>query len=377
MFRQSLTRLYRTWPITCPPPYRSNLSRYFSQPQTRPFSSSITRGVHVRFSSPNPTLDPNGNHDKTIKIAAVLFGFGTIYYVAKYVYLSLNPSHCAHSGEHQSSLEQVPETGRWRFMNTGHKGEEQMAEIARRQSQEAYRDIALPPHHPLSQHVRRVVSRILAASNLGVIRGVDVLYSSVGGAGGDGWDPDAEVGARGPGWVPGQEREWDVMVVNDPKVVNAEVVPGKIHPYQYMIQLLTQDTPGLIIVYTGILPVCRDEQGLAAVLSHGTAFFPISSPYTLTFSPLTLRNRTRRSVLHSPHHLTHNLTHTAQSHGTSLNASPPKLFSSDSCCSSRSHSALTLASQTSYRSSSSSSRIHGRRSSKVCLFNTPLLNFPY
>lgn len=29
---------------------------------------------------------------------------------------------------------------------------------------------------------------------------------------------------------------------------------------------------GLIIVYTGILPVCQDEQGLAAVLSHGVCF---------------------------------------------------------------------------------------------------------
>lgn len=31
-------------------------------------------------------------------------------------------------------------------------------------------------------------------------------------------------------------------------------------------------TSGLIIVYTGILPVCQDEQGLAAVLAHGTLF---------------------------------------------------------------------------------------------------------
>lgn len=26
---------------------------------------------------------------------------------------------------------------------------------------------------------------------------------------------------------------------------------------------------GTVIVFTGILPVCRDEQGLAAVLGHG------------------------------------------------------------------------------------------------------------
>lgn len=27
---------------------------------------------------------------------------------------------------------------------------------------------------------------------------------------------------------------------------------------------------GIIMVYTGILPICRDEQGLAAVLAHGS-----------------------------------------------------------------------------------------------------------
>ena len=30
---------------------------------------------------------------------------------------------------------------------------------------------------------------------------------------------------------------------------------------------------GLIIVYTGILPICKDEHGLAAVLAHGTSFY--------------------------------------------------------------------------------------------------------
>jgi hypothetical protein len=39
---------------------------------------------------------------------------------------------------------------------------------------------------------------------------------------------------------------------------------------------------GLIIVYTGILPVCQDEQGLAAVLAHGT-FFRIAPPSNFFF----------------------------------------------------------------------------------------------
>jgi len=137
-------------------------------------------------------------------------------------------------------------------MNTSLKLEAEIGEMARLQSQEQYRDTTLPPNHMLSRHVRRVVSRILAASNLGVVRGdvsVPYINDQSGGAGGDTWDPDVELGA-GARRTHGEEKEWDVMVVNDPKMINAQVVPG------------------LIIVYTGILPVCQDEQGLAAVLAH-------------------------------------------------------------------------------------------------------------
>ena len=35
---------------------------------------------------------------------------------------------------------------------------------------------------------------------------------------------------------------------------------------------------GLITVYTGILPICRDEQGLAVVLAHGHSFFFVEYP---------------------------------------------------------------------------------------------------
>jgi hypothetical protein len=111
-------------------------------------------------------------------------------------------------------------------MNTSLEYEAQIGELARRQSLNEYRDIMLPPNHMLSRHVRRVVSRILAASNLGVIRGGDLSSSYTSGiaraVGADGWDPDAELGVG----AQKQEREWDIMVVNDPKMVNAQAVPG-------------------------------------------------------------------------------------------------------------------------------------------------------
>jgi predicted Zn-dependent protease len=48
-------------------------------------------------------------------------------------------------------------------------------------------------------------------------------------------------------------KEWNLLVVNDPSIVNAMA------------------TFGNIVVFTGILPICKDEQGLAAVLGHEIA----------------------------------------------------------------------------------------------------------
>lgn len=91
----------------------------------------------------------------------------------------------------------------------------------------------LPPNHPLSRHVRRVVTRILHASNLGVLRGeAQPLISSPFGFGqdseGHAWNPDAEFGAAvDPGPVYGPSKEWDVIVVNDVKTMNAMALPGE------------------------------------------------------------------------------------------------------------------------------------------------------
>ena len=38
--------------------------------------------------------------------------------------------------------------------------------------------------------------------------------------------------------------------------------------------ILKQQKLGIIVVFTGILPLCRDEEGLAAVLAHGKLFSP-------------------------------------------------------------------------------------------------------
>jgi len=56
-------------------------------------------------------------------------------------------------------------------------------------------------------------------------------------------------GATGRGDLP-----WEFKVIDDPKTVNAFALPG-----------------GKVAVYTGILPIARDDAGLAAVLGHEVA----------------------------------------------------------------------------------------------------------
>ena len=97
---------------------------------------------------------------------------------------------------------------------------------------EEFKHGILPGNHLLTHHVHRVVKRILHASNLGSIRGEEraVVPSSMGlGTDAEGrvWNPDADVGAaRDPGASYGPEKEWDVIVVNNMKVVNAMANPG-------------------------------------------------------------------------------------------------------------------------------------------------------
>jgi metalloendopeptidase OMA1, mitochondrial len=47
------------------------------------------------------------------------------------------------------------------------------------------------------------------------------------------------------------DEEWEIRVIDDPKTANAFVLPG-----------------GKVFVFSGILPITRNESGLAAVLGH-------------------------------------------------------------------------------------------------------------
>lgn len=140
--------------------------------------------------------------------------------------------------------------------------------MLRAQSKEEFRGRVLPASHPVARHVRRVASHIINTANLGHIVGDPQPFLSPA-LSPDVWNPDTEIAVQRRG-----EKEWDVIVVNDTKMVNAQALPGTscrwlLSGKQVLLNFLLH--VGLIVVYTGILPICQDEQGLAAVLSHGAS----------------------------------------------------------------------------------------------------------
>ncbi|GAA6014884.1 hypothetical protein JCM11491_002148 [Sporobolomyces phaffii] len=121
-------------------------------------------------------------------------------------------------------LEQVPETGRWRFMDVSPATERDMASQGFADVMREYGDRVVPANHPHARLVRSVVERIVESNRL-----------ETGNEHQDG-------------------RGWEVFVVQDDQTQNAFVIPG-----------------GKIFVFSGILPIAQDEDGLAVILGHEIA----------------------------------------------------------------------------------------------------------
>lgn len=116
------------------------------------------------------------------------------------------------------NLEQVPITGRRRFNILSAKTEKSIMEGGYPLLLQELKGKILPAEHPYTRMVANVVERLLP---------------SVKELAGD---------------------DWRVHVINDPKQMNAFVMPG-----------------GKVFVFTGLLPICQDEDGLAVVLGHEIA----------------------------------------------------------------------------------------------------------
>lgn len=116
------------------------------------------------------------------------------------------------------NLEEVPVTHRRRFNIISPETEKKIMADGYEQVLGEYRGKILPANHPYTQLVARVVKRLLP---------------STGGLAGD---------------------DWAVHVIDEPRERNAFVMPG-----------------GKVFVFSGILPIAEDEDGLAAVLGHEIA----------------------------------------------------------------------------------------------------------
>ncbi len=159
-------------------------------------------------------------------------------------------------------LERVPQTGRWRFIDCSPATERQMGLDTYKQTLQEYRGKVLPAHHPQSKMVKRVADRIVASLEESGMHSehANVNGSRDGTRHGSGHEDQAflnstrKSGASADAWsvAPGQQTDWEVFVIKDDQQKNAFVLPG-----------------GKIFVFTGILPIAKDENGLATVLGHG------------------------------------------------------------------------------------------------------------
>ncbi|KAJ7104403.1 peptidase family M48-domain-containing protein [Mycena belliarum] len=145
-------------------------------------------------------------------------------------------------GYYVTHLEKVPETGRRRFMAVSVEQEDYIHKLMVEETLQDFRGRLLPSNHPLSQQVRRITRRIITSSNLGHLQG-ELAPEPV-----EMMDPFPAAIPRPQTLHP--DREWVVLVINDRSLVNAFAAPG------------------LVCVSTGIMPVARNEEGLAAIIGH-------------------------------------------------------------------------------------------------------------
>jgi hypothetical protein len=139
-------------------------------------------------------------------------------------------------------LEKVPSTGRWRFIDVSNRQEKQMGDESFQQVLQENRGQLLPSNDKRVKFVHSVAERIVAAAQQSDHPSDHLELGAAGGglkSGGDTHRPTADGSVQ-----------WEVFVIKSDEK-NAFVLPN-----------------GKIFVYSGILPVCQDQDGLATVLGH-------------------------------------------------------------------------------------------------------------
>ena len=158
------------------------------------------------------------NWSPRVQVAALAVAGGTVYYVYQWVVLTKMYIQI----HYLYSLEQVPMTGRWRFIDVTPQEERRYEMQTYNELLKEYEGQVLDPSHPLSVYVRQVVNRLLEASELGRVKDESDL-----GTPGDTWDTDSSHDERHGGGEMGVPlpRIWKLLVVNDP-LINAMASSG-------------------------------------------------------------------------------------------------------------------------------------------------------
>lgn len=116
-----------------------------------------------------------------------------------------------------SNLDSAPYSNRNRFIIIGPSLEKKIGERGYRETMSEFGRHILPDNHPQTARVKRIMDRLIRASHL-------------------------------------EHMDWKIHVIDDPKAPpNAFVLPS-----------------GKVFVFTSILPICHNDDGLATVLAHET-----------------------------------------------------------------------------------------------------------
>lgn len=105
----------------------------------------------------------------------------------------------------------------------------QLAQAAYNELLAEFRGKILPSDHPVTRHVQRVVNRILESSDLGHLSSSEPSRSLVG-APDDFWSEDPFTTGRPKESSTPESggKEWNLLVVNDPSIVNAMATFGSL-----------------------------------------------------------------------------------------------------------------------------------------------------
>ncbi|KAL5512404.1 hypothetical protein ACEPAG_3396 [Sanghuangporus baumii] len=214
--------LHHEYRTLCP---ASRIFRAFSS-SSRPKPHSIHKApfpIFRSFSTNHSTAEDDRRSPRIIKSARILSLVLAFSVLGGFQYFLVF-----------RHLERVPHTGRWRKMNISPEQEVQLGEDAFFSIITEYPDAVLPEYHPITRHIRELVAAILDANDLGIVVAAN--------------DP---VGSRHS--TNGKTRRWRLAVVVDENVPNSTASSGG------------------IIVFTGLLSVCKDDNELAAILGHEIA----------------------------------------------------------------------------------------------------------